>query len=75
MKFKREMKFKEEIEEIDMKEEIDMEGEIDMKEEIDMEEEKNNIKSLDKKHIIGINNLFLPRDVIDEIWCDDDDTL
>jgi hypothetical protein len=33
------------------------------------------MKSLDKRHIIGINNIMLAPDVIDDIWCDEDDTL
>ncbi len=30
---------------------------------------------LSKRHIIGIHNLILSNDVIDEIWDEDDDTL
>lgn len=33
------------------------------------------IKSLDKRHIIGVNNIMLAPDIIDDIWCDEDDTL
>lgn len=25
--------------------------------------------------IMGINNIILPHDIIDEMWCDEDDTL
>lgn len=40
-----------------------------------MEEEKDNMKSLKKIHIIGINNITLTPDIIDDIWCEEDDTL
>ena len=40
-----------------------------------MEEEKDNMKSLKKVHIIGINNIMLTPDIIDDIWCEEDDTL
>lgn len=40
-----------------------------------MEEEKKKIKSLDKVHIIGIKNIILSRDILDDIWCEEDDTL
>ena len=40
-----------------------------------MEEDKKNIKSLDKIHIVGIDNLILSHDIIDEIWGEEDDTL
>jgi len=40
-----------------------------------MEEENEKLKSLNKRHAIGINNIIYVHDFIDEIWCDDDDTL
>lgn len=40
-----------------------------------MEEEKEKMKSLRKVHIIGINNIELMHDIIDDIWCKEDDTL
>ena len=40
-----------------------------------MEEEKEKIKSLDKRHIVEINNTTLSHDIIDDMWCEEDDTL
>lgn len=41
-----------------------------------MEEEKERIKSLNKRHIVGINNIItLSDDIIDDIWDEEDDTL
>jgi hypothetical protein len=40
-----------------------------------MEEEKDNVKKLDKRYIVGINNIILSQNAIDEIWHKDDDTL
>ena len=43
--------------------------------EIEMEEEEEKKKSLRGIHIIGINNNTLTPDIIDDIWCEEDDTL
>ena len=40
-----------------------------------MEEEKEKMKSSRGMHIIGINNMELTPDIIDDIWCEEDDTL
>lgn len=40
-----------------------------------MAEEKEKIKSLKKVRVIGINNAELTPDIVDDIWCEEDDTL
>ena len=40
-----------------------------------MTEEKEKMKSLKKVHVIGINNVELTPDIVDDIWCEEDDTL
>ncbi|VVB88197.1 Uncharacterised protein [uncultured archaeon] len=36
---------------------------------------KNIEEMLSKRHIVGVQNLMLSRDVIDEIWDEEDDTI
>lgn len=43
--------------------------------EIEMEEEKEKMKSLKRVYVVGINNNTLMPDIIDDIWCEEDDTL
>jgi hypothetical protein len=38
-------------------------------------EEKENMKSLKKVYVVGINNNTLTPDIIDDIWCEEDGTL
>jgi hypothetical protein len=38
-------------------------------------EEKEKMKSLKKVHAIGVNNAILTPDIVDNIWCEEDDTL
>ena len=38
-------------------------------------EEKEKMKSLKKVHVIGVNNTALTPDIVDNIWCEEDDTL
>ena len=40
-----------------------------------MKEENDNEQSLKIVSIVGIRNIFLTKDTIDDIWCEEDDTL